>query len=82
MDGRRKDKDGRAGAVIRPEQEPLSRPALAGDQGPGHYFDQVIFDMQYRLLAARARNLVIAAQYGGEAFDVARDGTVRRQRRG
>lgn len=44
--------------------------APAPTAGEGHYFDQTIFDLHYRLLAARAQRLSLEASLAATGFDV------------
>jgi hypothetical protein len=45
-------------------------PPPAPGAGTGHYFDQTVFDMHYRLLSARAQRMAEGADWSGGAFEV------------
>lgn len=44
--------------------------------GTGHYFDQAVFDIHYRLLSDRARRMAEAEDWRGGAFEVDAQGNV------
>lgn len=48
----------------------------APQAGTGHYFDQTIFDMHYRLLALRAQRMAGSAPFEDTGFTVDEQGNV------
>lgn len=44
--------------------------------GTGHYFDQAIFDIHYRLLSARAQRMAEGEDWRDGAFEVDAQGNV------
>lgn len=51
-------------------------PPPAPEARTGHYFDQAVFDMHYRLLSARARHMSDVESWSDGAFDVDAEGNV------
>ncbi|MBU9699424.1 hypothetical protein GU927_016375 [Rhodobacteraceae bacterium HSP-20] len=59
-----------------PEAGPKAGPDAGPDAGMGHYFDQSVFDLHYRLLAAKAQRLALEARFDAEGFAVDAQGNV------
>ena len=48
----------------------------APEAGSGHYFDQTVFDMHYRLLSLRAQRMAEGEDWSDGGFDVDAQGNV------
>lgn len=63
----------RAWAMVRDRRDftvHAGDPPPAPSSGTGHYFDQTVFDMHYRLLSARAQRMAEGEDWSGGAFEV------------